>query len=285
MGICHVRLLDFDIVERLNLDRLLHATLKDARRHQLKVKMLAKQFRKSATAYPVQVDALPFSVVEEAGFRAALDCDVLFSCVDRPWARFALNFIAYAHLIPVIDGGIQITPMQRDRGLKRATWRAHAVGPTRRCLECLRQYDPALVAVERSGLLEKSTYIEGLPKDHELRQNENVFGFSLSIAALEIQQFLRMAIPHPGLADIGAQTAHFVSGMTDTDTRGCDANCPFCTLEAYGDRTGINDVTGRHEIAERARANANASMGLVAKAVAWARAFLLSHLRGSRPSP
>lgn len=278
MGIAQLRLIDFDIVERLNLDRLLHATATDAVQGRMKVDMLAKQFKKAATAHPFKVEAMPLSVVEEQGFRAALDCDVLFSCVDRPWPRYVLNFIAYAHLIPVIDGGLHITPMSKDRGLKRATWRAHTVGPTRRCLECLCQYDPGLVAVERTGLLDKPTYIEGLPKDHELRQNENVFGFSLSVAALEVMQLLRMSIPHPGLPDIGAQTVHFVSGNTDSDTRPCDSGCPYPTLTALGDRTGVNDITGRHETAElRRSAQKRTCKGKFASA--WS-AFMRVALRG-----
>lgn len=254
MGISHLTLIDFDVVERHNLDRLLHATRSDAAVRKPKVQMLAARLPEGATAAGFKVEPLQFSVVEETGFRAALDCDVLFCCVDRPWGRFVLNFIAYAHLIPVVDGGIQASRLKHGRGLKRATWKAHMVGPGRRCLECLGQYDPSYVSLERSGMLDDPRYIESLPTDHELRTNENVFGFSISVAGLEIEHFLRAAVPHPGHPDIGAQTAHLVTGMVDTDTRPCEANCPFCTLVAKGDRTGITDVTGRHPVAEQMRA-------------------------------
>lgn len=258
MGIAHVRLIDFDLVEDVNLDRLLHAREEDVRALRLKVETLARALRFSATADRFRVDALDLSVVEEAGYRAALDCDVLFSCVDRPWPRFVLNVIAYAHLIPVVDGGLALTPMGQDRGLKRGTWRAHVVAPTRRCLECLEQYDPGHVALERMGQLDNPAYIEGLPPDHELRQNQNVFGFSVSVAGLELEHFLRMVVPHPGHPHIGAQTAHFVRGVIDNDPRSCGPHCPYCALVAKGDRTGLGEITGHHHAADRVRAKRRA---------------------------
>src|SRR5207249_6593422 len=139
-----------DTVEYVNLDQLLHATRLDAALYRAKVACLARALKKSATARLFTVHEIDRSVVEEDGFRAALDCDVLFSCVDRPWPRFAMNLIAYAHLIPVVDGGIRIEVTQRNR-LKGADFRAHVAAPGRPCLACLGQYDPGLVPVERDG--------------------------------------------------------------------------------------------------------------------------------------
>jgi len=84
MGVADIILMDFDEVKRHNLDRLLHATSEDAEYRRPKVEVLARGLRQSATASNFRVTPLEYSVVEEAGYRAALDCDVLFSCVDRP---------------------------------------------------------------------------------------------------------------------------------------------------------------------------------------------------------
>jgi len=250
-GLQRLRLLDFDAVEERNLDRLLHATPVDIGR--AKVVVLAEALAQSATANDFDIEAFEWSVVEEEGFRRALDCDVLFSCVDRPWPRSAMNLIAYAHLIPVVDGGIQVGVTRRQT-LKRADWRAHVAAPMRRCLECLGQYDPALVATERDGYLDDPTYIDGLPTDHPLRANENVFAFSMAAASLEVLQFLTMVIAPMGVASPGAQNYHFVPGNLDSpDFRTCDENCVYPRFIARGDTTGIT-ATAEHAVAEQRRA-------------------------------
>ncbi len=249
-GIQRIRLLDFDGIEERNLDRLLHATAADIGR--AKVTVLAAGITRGATANAFTADAQEWSVVEEEGFRLALDCDVLFSCVDRPWPRSAMNLIAYAHLIPVIDGGIQVGVTAR-RTLKRADWRAHVAAPSRRCLECLGQYDPGAVAAERDGFFDDPKYIEGLPADHAIRANENVFGFSMSAASFEVLQFLTMVIAPMGVASPGAQHYHFVpGGLDEPDVRGCEENCLYPSLVARGDTTGI-EVTAKHAVAEQRR--------------------------------
>jgi hypothetical protein len=252
MGISHIKLIDFDSVELLNLDRILLTRRQDAVLQSAKVQVLARELKKSATAHPFVVDPLEYSISEEEGFRAALDCDVLFSCVDRPWARSILNFIAYSHLIPVIDGGIRAERKKSGEGLLRTDWRTHAIGPSRICLECLGQYKSEDVSTDREGYLDDSQYIIGLHESHFIKHNENVFAFSLSVAALEMQQFLALVLSLPGGLIRGPQTYHFVNDEVIYDDRTCNPNCPFPTLIALGDHAPIT-VTGKHKIAVEAR--------------------------------
>jgi len=251
-GIAELVLIDFDTVEEHNLDRMLHATIRDVRRQRSKVEMLARRLRVSATASAPAIEPLECSVVEHEGWSAALDCDVLFSCVDRPWPRAALNMAAYAHLIPVIDGGIRAE--QKNGRVRRADWWSRVATPARRCLECAGQYDPGLVQTEREGRLDDPAYIAGLPEDHLLRRSENVFAFSSALASSEVLQFLSMVLSPGGLSDVGAHNYHFVTGCLDVDTTRCRLGCLYSgQLVGLGDDTTLS-VIGAHPAAQQARA-------------------------------
>lgn len=258
VGIEWITLMDFDTVEAVNLDRLLHASPRDARLARAKVEVLARALRRSATAERPRVEALDLSVTEPAGLATALDCDVLFSCVDRPWPRAVLNLAAYAHLVPVVDGGILIRG-QRGRHLTGAEWRAHLAAPGRACLECLGQYDPALVPVDRAGLLDDSSYLADLNDDHPVRRNENVFPFAAAAAAGETTQLLSAVLTPGGVGDVGAHLYHFTTGTLDRRTDGCRPGCPYAeSLLALGD-TQPFEITGVHPAAAAARAARNSA--------------------------
>jgi molybdopterin-synthase adenylyltransferase len=251
MGIDNIMLMDFDIVKPHNLDRLLHATREDAAKQRPKVKVLERAIKESATSNNFRVQALEWSVVEEDGFRAALDCDVLFSCVDRPWPRNVLNAIAYGHLVPVIDGGIYVETKTNHK-MRTAAWRAHAVAPGRKCLECLHQYEPEDVALEQSGWLDDPKYIKDLNPKHRLQSRENVFTFSMSTASFEVLQFLSMVVLPSDFADQGNQLYDFFHGELRTERGSCRGTCLYPNFVALGDRMGIN-FYGEHTAARLAR--------------------------------
>jgi molybdopterin/thiamine biosynthesis adenylyltransferase len=249
MGVQNITLMDFDEIKRLNLDRTLNATLEDVGKS--KVSVAAGRLRKNATAKNFQVIETEYSVIESNGFREILNCDLIFSCVDRPWPRSILNGIAHAHLIPVIDGGIIVKVGARGN-LQGADWRAHTIAPGRRCMECLEQYCPSDVALERDGYLDNLSYIQSLPKEHRLRRNENVFAFSLSVASMEILQALSLIVNPSGLGNVGAKHFHFVTGQEDISHEGCLKTCIYPSFSAKGDRAGIN-WEDQHPSAEQAR--------------------------------
>jgi hypothetical protein len=258
MGIQEITLIDFDVVEKHNLDRLLHATQEDYLKKHLKVDVLKDALKKSATAEHFTIKPIPCSVTEEDGFREALDCDVLFSCVDRPWARYILNLIAYAHLIPVVDGGIAVHT-KPNGDLRGADWQAHIACPTRRCLECLGQYDSGYIETERRGDLDNPSYIQSLARDHVLKRNENVFPFSSNLASLEVLQMLSMVIAPFEISDVGTQHFHFVPGIMDVEHLGiCHNYCLFPGLTAKGDKCGYL-ATGEHPKAREIRQQQAAS--------------------------
>lgn len=232
MGLTRFALLDFDRVEPHNLDRLVTATEADIGR--LKVDVAKDRILAIATCQHVDVVTSSFSIVEKEGYRTALDCDVLFSCVDRPRARSVLDHLAFAHLIPVIDGGIQARFKQSV--FTGVDWQAHSVMPGTACLECIGAYDPGDVSTEAAGKLDDPSYLAGLPQDHRFRRNENVFPFAANLASMEVLHLVAMVTRAAGVGDFGVQRFRYVPGiMEQTIGRTCRATCDRQTLAASGD--------------------------------------------------
>ncbi|GAB2797817.1 molybdopterin/thiamine biosynthesis adenylyltransferase [Hymenobacter luteus] len=233
MGMERFVLIDFDEVQEHNLDRLMGATVHDL--GQPKAEVAARQIRHAATAQQVEIAVVPHGITEEAGYRAALDCDVLFSCVDRPWPRHVLNHIAYNHLIPVVDGGINVR-FDEHKQFEGAEWQLQTVGPDRPCLQCLKAYDSADVATEQAGMLDDPSYLAGLPNTHRFKRNENIFPFSMNLASLEVLQFVEMVTGIAGNYYLGTQRYDYNHGFIRVhDNRTCLPDCEFTKGIALGD--------------------------------------------------
>lgn len=232
MGLQQIVLIDFDKVKRHNLDRQLGAMKDDL--EKLKIEVVARQIRQASTAANVMVHEVPYGIHEKKGYDAALTCDVLFSCVDRPWPRHILNHIAYAHLIPVIDGGISVS---FDNGVfQRADWQFQTVSTGRPCLQCLGVYQSSDVELDKSGMLDKQSYLDGLPDHHPWKNNENIFPFSAHLASFEIFHLMALVTGVGGIESFGVQRYRYVPGFLSSYTeKECSPGCTFNALVATGD--------------------------------------------------
>ena len=232
MGVAQATLIDPDKVEEHNLDRLIYGTEQDV--GKLKVDLAAEAMRRNKTAESMEISTWPISIHDSSAFKAALECDLIFSCVDRPVPRDVLNYIAHAHLIPVVDGGISVEKdLRRDR-LFSAHWRAHLVTPYHQCLRCRNQYNSSSVVTELDGSLDDPSYVANLPPE-EKASNQNVFPFSLSLAGLEVNLMMRYLLAPKWWPPVYQQDYQFMTGETSTSIEECHLNCSFRGRRARGD--------------------------------------------------
>ena len=235
VGVPFVTLVDPDRVEEHNLDRLLNATQNDIGR--LKVDLARTAFLSHATTDSPIVHAVAESIHTANAYRRILDCDLIFSCVDRPVARDVLNYISQGHLVPVIDGGIAVGVQPSNKRLSSAHWRCHISTPLHACLRCRHQYNTSMVVLELDGSLDDPSYTEGLDDDLSIR-NENVFPFTLSLASMLMNHFLRYIIsetwwPRPVVPQHELQFV--LNTLSSTGREDCEEHCAFRPMRATGD--------------------------------------------------
>ncbi|MDG6999519.1 MAG: ThiF family adenylyltransferase [Nitrososphaerota archaeon] len=237
MGVGRITLMDYDVIEELNLDRLTYASKLDARRKVKKVHVLKKNILRSATTPGFTTRSTTASIVERSGYRQALDCDVLFSCVDRNWPRQVLNHISYSCLIPVVDGGVSIR-LAENGELIHAVYRAQTIGPSRPCLSCLGMYDAGKIQLERDGVLDNPKYIEQLGKNERLQleqERQNIMPFSMGLASLETLQFSELLTYVARWGDLGVQQFDFLNADMQSDHgRICHSECEYVRMIGKG---------------------------------------------------
>jgi molybdopterin/thiamine biosynthesis adenylyltransferase len=108
IGVRKLALLDADIVEDTNLNRLHFATRVDANLRRRKVDVVGKGV--AAIGLPISVVRAPYFADRLEGLDVLRSCDIIFGCTDDDLGREVLNRLAHFYFIPVIDLGLLIEP-------------------------------------------------------------------------------------------------------------------------------------------------------------------------------
>lgn len=115
LGIGRLILIDFDEIEFKNLNRIVNATLEDARNGIAKV----ARFASAIPMYrdDIEVLTLKASIITREAIELAGLADVLFCCVDSFEGRQLCDRIAAAFLQPLFDIAVTIPTRQTDNGV------------------------------------------------------------------------------------------------------------------------------------------------------------------------
>ena len=105
MGVKHIVVVDFDVVEPDNLIHSVLFTEVDAKEHRQKARVAAERLRTLNPA--VEVKPLCGDIAYDVGLGLMRKMDVVIGCVDNRWARYCINRLCMRAGKPWVDGGIE----------------------------------------------------------------------------------------------------------------------------------------------------------------------------------
>ena len=243
-------LVDDDVVETRNLNRIPNATRDDAQKKRRKVDVLAQAIEEMGLGTTVRV--VPHNLWSADAVREVAQCDMVFGCMDSVDGRFLLNLLATDYLIPYIDVGVRLVARE-DGQIHAACGSIHYLQPGRSSLLSrglftmedvraagLRRTDPQAHAQQV-----KDGYIRGAPT---LRPA--VISINFQLAAMAVTELL--ARLHPFRDSPNRTYEHLQLDLADMtilhDTY--DASCPILSKRVgSGDRTpllGLPELSDRH---------------------------------------
>ncbi len=147
LGVGQLVLIDNDIVDRTNLNRLHGARQADADAMLPKVTAVAR----AITEVGLGVRVVPIEAwVGDPGCRDALRaCDIIFGCTDDNEGRLFLSRFAYYYLTPVVDLGLVIDMSRTDPPeIRCLDGRVTVLTPSYACLACRGVVDNAAAQSE-----------------------------------------------------------------------------------------------------------------------------------------
>ena len=198
-------LVDPDRVEEKNLNRILNATMDDARRNRLKVDVAARAIAEMGLGTAVETH--PRSLFDPDTVRAVAACDVVFGCMDSIDGRHLLNKLATFYLIPYFDLGVKLEADGKG-SVDQVCGTVHYLQPGGSSL--LSRHVYTMEQVRAAGLLRtdpaayrtqlEDGYIRGVQEDRPA-----VVQLNSLVASLAVNEFL--ARLHPYRLDSNAEYA------------------------------------------------------------------------------
>lgn len=199
MGFGKIITVDFDRVERKNLNRILNTTLDDADQRRLKVdvfKAAASKIRPDTEVTPVANDLAVASVIH-----IAAEADVIFCCVDSESGRHISDKLARAMLMPLFDVGVSIPVRNPVRGkvISNICGRIDYVQPGGSTLYDRKVYTSESLQAEDLRKADLAAYEVRVKEGYMPGAGEtapSVISVNMRAASAVVQEFIARAYPY-----------------------------------------------------------------------------------------
>jgi molybdopterin/thiamine biosynthesis adenylyltransferase len=186
LGIKDFVLIDSQLIEDTNLNRLVGATPKDIGKPKVKViGSWISRISPKAKVQPIHADLRNSTV-----FDALKMVDVIFGCVDNDGARLILNELSLAYLVPLIDCGVEIEV--EGQQILQAGGRMNLVLSGGPCLACMEQIDlgEARMTLSQPEEIHRARQMGYIQGDDE--PSPSVVSLNGVVASLAVTEFLNL---------------------------------------------------------------------------------------------
>jgi molybdopterin/thiamine biosynthesis adenylyltransferase len=243
LGVGHIVLIDGDVVDATNLNRLHGATIADV--GSPKVDVLAREIRHAKLGTKVATSQcwLGASATQDA-LRAA---DLVFGCTDDHHGRLLLNRLAYAYASPLIDLGLRIRP-KAEAAPPEMTGRVSTVLPGRPCLLCLGAVDPRIAAEDALRRKDPAEFGRRKAEAYVVGGGDPapaVVTFTTELAAVAVNDMIDGLTGFRGAGGMAHNRIRRFDTAQDRLTS-CTAlpHCPVCQASALAGRGDIEPFLG-----------------------------------------
>jgi hypothetical protein len=242
LGVGRIVVIDDDVVEHSNLNRLQGATWKDADNAVPKVEVMAREV--TMMGLGVEIRSMN-GWVDAPHIRDALkSCDVIFGCTDDHAGRLYLNRVAHFYLIPVIDVGLVLMPRDDgEPGLLEMAARVSVLFPTSACHGCRGTVDRVRAREEDLQRSDPAEY-ERQKTEAYVRGGGNpapaVVTFTTEAATMAVNELLAGLVDFRGTGGWTWQRYRKLDkGFERSQAAQPRPNCPVCGSEEYW---GLGDI-------------------------------------------
>lgn len=208
LGIKRLILVDDDVIERRNLNRILHSSIAHAVAQTAKVDAIAQGIR--AIGLNIEIIAVNRNLADREAIDIVAEADIVFGCMDSIEGRYILNRLATYYTLPYFDLGVRLIA-DGASGIDEICGTIHYLQPGRSSLisrELFSMADVAADGLKRQDpdayrLHLEDGYIRGVEEQRPAVISVNMFAASLAINELLARLHRFRDEPNRNFASIG----------------------------------------------------------------------------------
>lgn len=190
LGVGELVLVDDDIVEEKNLNRIINSKKSDAQEKKSKVEMVADFVKEAKLG--TKIISCNTVVANTNTINELSQCDILFGCMDSVDGRHHLNIISSAYLIPYFDVGVKLVADGLG-GIEEVTTASHYIQPGKSSLFSRRVYDVEKLTAASLKRANPEEYKEQLKEKYIVGAQESspaVISVNMLAASVVVLEFL-----------------------------------------------------------------------------------------------